>query len=634
MYFFSILDHTVYLTVIGIIITVTVAATTWFSSKKINLIMEGKEKRTNKKQNQYNQKKKHSKKNVHRARLVVRNLPFATTEENLLEHFKKFGEIEEIKLLKREDGTVLGCGFVQYQLVQKAAKARHHLNGKPFLDRNIECDWALPKDKYQKEQNDYDQVRIKQEPVNDGYEVKLEIQDVNKIKEEFKHEVKYCIEDKETLENGVEDDEQESKEYSSAEEVDDNFSENNEATEHKSKVVSDDIVEGKTVFIKNIPFAATSEDLKISMSKFGSICYAVICIDELTEHSRGTAFVKFKKREDADRCLGEKGIKLMGNTIECERALSREEIKNKSIQKIKGPRDSRNLYLVKEGVILAGSKAAENVSAADMAKRLQVEQYKTQMLRNLNMFVARTRLVVHNIPSTWTDMQLKALFEKYSGPNATIKEARVMRNMRSLDANGIGKSKEYGFVTFTTHESALHALRSLNNNPNIFNANKRPIIAFSIENKSKLQAKEKRLINSKLKNPHSKSYDPKAASFHTRKNKNNSYTNNYKQETTDEVLHKFSGVKASYGNNKMKNKFNLRAQAQVHFDQIKKDKKRRKLTVAKEPLKQKQKILKSTKKNFKKFKNDDNFSKLVNNYKQKLSNAENRGLEKWKKWYE
>lgn len=30
------------------------------------------------------------------------------------------------------------------------------------------------------------------------------------------------------------------------------------------------------------------------MERYGPICYALVCIDPLTEFSRGTAFVKFK----------------------------------------------------------------------------------------------------------------------------------------------------------------------------------------------------------------------------------------------------------------------------------------------------------------------------------------------------
>lgn len=45
-----------------------------------------------------------------------------------------------------------------------------------------------------------------------------------------------------------------------------------------------------------------------------------------------------------------------------------------------------------------------------------------------------------------------------------------MRDLRNVDENGVGKSKGHGFVSFTTHEAALKALRSINNNPTIFSA--------------------------------------------------------------------------------------------------------------------------------------------------------------------
>lgn len=151
-------------------------------------------------------------------------------------------------------------------------------------------------------------------------------------------------------------------------------------------------------------------------------------------------------------------------------------------------------------MILPGSSAAEGVSPADIIKRSQIEQYKTQMLRNLNMFVSKDRLVVHNLPLSWDDKKLRTLCEKFAGPGAVIKESRIMRDRKKLDANGIGISKQYGFVAFSKHENALTALRNLNNNPNIFSSSKRPIIVFSIENKTAILAKQKRLAKSKLQN--------------------------------------------------------------------------------------------------------------------------------------
>lgn len=72
--------------------------------------------------------------------------------------------------------------------------------------------------------------------------------------------------------------------------------------------------------------------------------------------------------------------------------------------------------------ILAGSPAAKGVSVTDMTKRLQMEKWKTQMLRNLNMFVSRVRLVVHNLPPTLDDSQLREIFKKHAGPKALIQE--------------------------------------------------------------------------------------------------------------------------------------------------------------------------------------------------------------------
>jgi nucleolar protein 4 len=48
------------------------------------------------------------------------------------------------------------------------------------------------------------------------------------------------------------------------------------------------------VFIKNVPFSASNDDLKTCMEQFGKVIYALICTDPVTEHSKGTAFVKFQ----------------------------------------------------------------------------------------------------------------------------------------------------------------------------------------------------------------------------------------------------------------------------------------------------------------------------------------------------
>lgn len=61
-----------------------------------------------------------------------------------------------------------------------------------------------------------------------------------------------------------------------------------------------------------------------------------------------------------------------------------------------------------------------------MNKRLQLEQWKSQVLKNLNMFVARNRLIVHNLPVDMDNKKLKELFSKYSSPNAVLKVSKII----------------------------------------------------------------------------------------------------------------------------------------------------------------------------------------------------------------
>lgn len=91
--------------------------------------------------------------------------------------------------------------------------------------------------------------------------------------------------------------------------------------------------------------------------------------------------------------------------------------------------------------MLAKSPAAEEVSVSDMEKRLKLERWKSQMLRNLNMFVSRVRLAVHNLPLNFDDAKLRQLFKNHSGSKAIIKEVILFNqnntNVTSLIVLGI-----------------------------------------------------------------------------------------------------------------------------------------------------------------------------------------------------
>ncbi|XP_052744776.1 RNA-binding protein 28 [Bicyclus anynana] len=460
-----------------------------------------------------------------RARLIIRNISFKATEETLKQHFEPYGVVQEVSLLKKPDGKMVGCGFVLFKNVQMAKEALSNTNMKPFLGRPISVDWAVPKNQYMqhvvnKQIELEDSIKKEESDSDDDTPMNVSTDDV---KDEIKSEsgdssdgedASDSEEDKVKSEDDDDNDEEDSAGDESDEEDEDEDDDKEagdpEDDDGKSvtstqpdfkRVKLNDAEDGCTVFLTNIPFSVNNEQLQAFAETTGPVKYALICVDKLTEHSKGSGFVKFVNKDDAESFLSlpAEQLRLEGQVLQVKPALKRENLQKGDK---KQPKDNRNLYLVKEGVIVAGTKAALGVSASDMSKRLTLERSKTQMLKNLNRFVSRYRIVVSNLPPHYDDSALRRVCAREAGERAVVTECRVMRDLRApLARDGKHPSKGYGFVMFTRHEDALLCLRKLNNNPDIFDKNNRPIVSFSIEDRTALNARKKRLEKSIANNP-------------------------------------------------------------------------------------------------------------------------------------
>jgi len=448
-----------------------------------------------------------------KARLIIRNLAFTADEEVLKEQFSKFGEVKEVNMLKKKDGRKVGVAFIQYDKVAEAKEAIKEMNKKKVCNRAVAVDWAVPKQQYKEIQN---QKQAAEESESDE-EIESEDEDDSSDDEDDtvkeKQSSKRKRVEEEASDTSDDSDSEDDSESDADKESKDESSKHSEMGQKKHGPItadykSRDVVEKRTVFVRNVPFSASGDDVKELMLQFGDVKYAVLCIDKLTEHPKGTAFVQFLSSEAAEACItagsydAQPGLKLQSNKIICAEAISRADVsKTAEDRKTHKPKDLRNLYLAREGWISAQSAAGEGVSKHDLAKRVKLEQYKRQALKNCLMFVSRTRMCVHNIPFNWSDGKLRKLFQKYGGQGRKIKECRVMRDLNQIDTKtGVGLSRGYGFVEFTEHEHSLAALRKINNNPDIFTDQKRPIVEFSVENSQALKAKQKRMEKSKLMN--------------------------------------------------------------------------------------------------------------------------------------
>uniref|UniRef100_A0A183BDP1 RRM domain-containing protein n=1 Tax=Echinostoma caproni TaxID=27848 RepID=A0A183BDP1_9TREM len=168
----------------------------------------------------------------------------------------------------------------------------------------------------------------------------------------------------------------------------------------------------------------------------------------------------------------------------------------------------RNLHLARIGIIRPGTAAAEGLSAEDLERRESLLRAKKIKLQNPNVFISDVRLCVRNLPLSVTDEQLKQVCQDIIGKakHCRITEAnpfcdprcftllfqqcRVMRNLQP--GRQQFRSLGYAFVTFVQHKHALKVLNELNNNPDVFPNQRRPIVEFSLENILALEKKRRR----------------------------------------------------------------------------------------------------------------------------------------------
>ncbi|RWS24558.1 RNA recognition motif-containing protein-like protein, partial [Leptotrombidium deliense] len=440
-----------------------------------------------------NNKERRKLKQEKKRRVIIRNLSFNATEDKLKDWISKFGSVKEVNIPKKENGKMLGFAFVTFDNMKTAVKTIKELNAKEFLNRKVAIDFAIAKEKYNavkhddiEEENDNDDNKDEDGDDDDG-------DDDNKDEDQ---------------DDELSDDEDAGPDDETLSIKSDNESEMDEEEDldlkkkKKRRKESNDVSEGKTVFVKNLSFDTTTEKLEEVMQSFGETDYCIINEDPVSGHSRGTAFVKFKVKESADECIErsnseDSSLFIDGRQVHICLAMSKNDLHNQKNSSEKKVRDKRNLFLAKEGLIYPKSPAAKDVSQSDLSKRLNLEQRKRKLLTNNLYFVSNTRLHVLNLPEEINDAKLKRLFlEAVDDKSAVITEAKVMRNFVKSE-NKLGKSKGFGFVTFKDPKHALIALRRLNNNPNTFSKHKRPIVEFSIESRLAVNQKMKR--NEKMK---------------------------------------------------------------------------------------------------------------------------------------
>ena len=95
-------------------------------------------------------------KNKNQTKLMVRNVPFQATRQEILKLFGSFGTLRRVRLPKKFDGTHRGFAFVEFLTVKEAQAAMTSLSGTHLYGRHLVLEWAS-----EDESNNVDKLRDK-----------------------------------------------------------------------------------------------------------------------------------------------------------------------------------------------------------------------------------------------------------------------------------------------------------------------------------------------------------------------------------------------------------------------------------------------------------------------------------------
>ena len=79
-------------------------------------------------------------------KLMIRNLAFQSTRQEIRELFGSFGQLKNVRLPKKFDGSHRGFGFVEFLTSEEAKIAFASLSATHLYGRKLVVEWADDKD--------------------------------------------------------------------------------------------------------------------------------------------------------------------------------------------------------------------------------------------------------------------------------------------------------------------------------------------------------------------------------------------------------------------------------------------------------------------------------------------------------
>ncbi|KAI0005691.1 RNA-binding domain-containing protein [Xylariaceae sp. FL0662B] len=419
-------------------------------------------------------------------KLIIRNLPWSIkTSDQLAALFRSFGKIKYADLPKSK-GKLSGFGFVTIRGRKNAQHAMNAVNGKTVDGRTLAVDWAVDKHTWEQEQQ---QEQQQQQQQADGYtdveskKAKSTVTGNMSDKDYSDHDSSEAAEEED---EGTDDEDVknflknhmgnlEDEEDSDVKELDnfrldgDDSAPGTQSTASRKPRVTDN---KSTLFIRNLPFTTTDDELKSHFEQFGRIRYARTVVDRATERPAGTGFVCFINEDDSKACLkgaphsrlsgpaNKKSIlqdemadeqgkyTIDGRILQVSQAVSKDEasrLMETGVAARQGKdKDKRRLYLLSEGTITEDSSLYSMLAPSEVKLRDQSAAQRKKLIQsNPSLHLSLTRLAIRNIPRNTDSKELKALARKaVVGFAQDVKEGRRQPLSKEEIARGGEEDRE------------------------------------------------------------------------------------------------------------------------------------------------------------------------------------------------
>ena len=244
------------------------------------------------------------------SRIIIKGIPKNVSEKDLMEHFSTKGEITDVKIMKKKDGNTRHFAFLGYKTEEQAQTAIKYYNNTYLRTTKIQVEPAKVQGDPTLESKKL-KIGKKQEiqETNQSKESKikklLEIANLTSTKNKFD-----AISQKVSTETGTE-----------AEPV------------SSLAQLNPEKIDPKRLYLRNLPFEASEEDIKKTFEKFGEVTEIHMPRIYKNNQPLGYAYISFATVESSVLALSEMDKKyFMGRTLHITPAKVKEEKENNNKQ--------------------------------------------------------------------------------------------------------------------------------------------------------------------------------------------------------------------------------------------------------------------------------------------------------------